>query len=81
MHDELISEIPLAVADAAGRRITEIMEGTASRLAPACKAWRADTALSFWLAKGSEPVYKDGKLVPWDQDKMDAWRIAHGLAA
>ena len=77
VHDELVSELPLETAHISGPRITEIMESTASRLAPDCRAWKADTALMFWLAKGAEPVEVNGKLIPWDQEKMNAWRERH----
>ena len=78
-HDELVSEMPLAIADAAGRRITEVMESTGTKYAPACKAWKADTALAFWLSKAMEPCTDPttGKLIPWDREKMDAWRARH----
>lgn len=77
MHDELVSEMPLRIADPAARKITSIMESTGALYAPDCKAWKADTALAYWLSKGMEPVEKDGKLIPWDQAKMDAWNLAH----
>ena len=77
VHDELVSELILSQSHEAGLRITEIMESTGTKYAPDCKAWRADTALGFWFSKGMEPKFKNGMLVPWDQDKMDAWVARH----
>lgn len=81
MHDEPISELVLATAHLSGPRIAEIAMESGRLLAPDV-VWKAETAISHFLAKGMEPVYLccgergesrrcgkcggDGKLVPWE---------------
>jgi hypothetical protein len=64
MHDEPLCELPTATAHLAGPRIAEVMMWAGKKLAPDV-TWRAETALCGYLTKGMEPVYVDGKLVPW----------------
>lgn len=81
MHDEPISELLLETAHLSGPRIAEIAVESGKLLAPDV-VWKAETAISHFLAKGMEPVYLccgertesrrcgkcggDGKLVPWE---------------
>lgn len=64
IHDEPLGELILDRAHEAGPRIAEIMVDAGKALAPDL-VWKAETALAFWWDKSMEPVYKDGKLVPW----------------
>lgn len=63
LHDEPLSELILSTAHLSGPRIAEIMVESGRKLAPG--VWKAETALSFWWDKNMEPVYREGKLVPW----------------
>lgn len=81
MHDEPISELIAETAHLSGPRIAEIAMESGRLLAPDV-VWKAETAISPFLAKGMEPVYlccdarsdtrrcgtcgNDGKLVPWE---------------
>ena len=68
LHDEPLSELPQATAHLAGPRIAEIMMEAGQQLAPDV-VWRAETALAKRWSKSMEPVYEDGKLVPWEPKK------------
>lgn len=67
MHDELIPELIIDNAHDAAHRISEIMVEEEMFYCPdmtaACKAPPA--LMTRWL-KGSEPVYENGRLVPWE---------------
>lgn len=56
MHDEPLSELVLETAHLSGPRIAEIQMESGQALAPDV-VWKAETALSPYLAKGMEPVY------------------------
>lgn len=68
LHDEPLSELLLDSAHEAGPRIAQLMIEAGQRLAPDV-IWKAETAIAFRWAKAMEPVYENGKLVPWDKNK------------
>jgi DNA polymerase I len=65
VHDEIIAEVPQATAHEAAHRIAEVMVATMNRYTPDVPA-RAEPALMRRWYKGAEPVYVDGRLVPWE---------------
>jgi hypothetical protein len=64
MHDEPISELIAETAHLSGPRIGQLMVEAGKKLAPDV-AWVAETAICERLSKAMEPVYENGKLVPW----------------
>ncbi len=64
LHDEPLGELPLATAHLSAPRIAEIMMESGRLLAPFV-TWKAESALAFFWDKSMEPIYEDGKLVPW----------------
>lgn len=71
VHDEPVSELFLETAHISGPRIAEIMVTAGYRFAPDV-TWKAETALAFFLSKKMEPVYVNGKLVPWAPEERKA---------
>ena len=71
VHDEPVSELFLDTAHLSGPRIAEIMVVAGYRFAPDV-TWKAETALAFFLSKKMEPVYVNGKLVPWVPEEKRA---------
>lgn len=71
LHDEPLTELILRTAHLSGPRIAEIMVASGKKIAPSV-AWKAETALAFNWSKAMEPVYRDGKLVPWDREMRAA---------
>jgi hypothetical protein len=64
IHDELVTEMDEGLAHLAGPRVAEIMVSAMRVWVPDVTV-AADTALMYYISKDAEPVYKDGKLVPW----------------
>jgi hypothetical protein len=66
-HDEAICEHPEGVAAEAATRVSEIMTETfrwyCPELSPAIQAL---PTLMRKLYKGAEPVYENGRLMPWE---------------
>lgn len=71
VHDEPVSELFLDTSHISGPRIADVMVTAAKRFAPDV-VWRAETALAFFLSKKMEPVYVNGKLVPWVPEEKKA---------
>lgn len=69
MHDEPVAELIKSCAHVAGPRIAYLMTDSGKRLAPDV-TWKAETAIAYYLAKGMEPVYVDGMLVPWEPKRV-----------
>lgn len=65
LHDEPFSELIADTAHLSGPRIAEIMVASGERIAPDV-VWKAETALMRFWYKSAEPLYVDGKLVPWE---------------
>lgn len=63
-HDEPIGELIANKAHLAGPRIAEIMMASGRKMAPDV-VWKAETALAYNWYKAMEPVYENGKLIPW----------------
>lgn len=71
LHDDPVAEIPEDIAHLAGPRIAEIMVAAGKRFAPDV-FWKAEPALSKMMSKDAEPVYRNGRLVPWEPKEMCA---------
>lgn len=65
VHDEIIAEVPELRAHEAAHRIADVMVETMNIYTPDVPA-RAEPALMRRWYKGAEPVYVDGRLVPWE---------------
>ncbi len=65
LHDEPLAELPAENAHLSGPRISEIMMECGRELAPDV-FWKAEPALMRYWYKSAEPVYADGKLIPWE---------------
>lgn len=64
-HDELFSEVPKAVLHEAAIRKREIMVASMKKYVPDVRVG-AEPAASVRWEKGAEPVYVNGRLVPWE---------------
>lgn len=71
IHDELILEAPFATAQAAAKRLQAVME-EAMRLATPDIPSTAEPLLMRRWYKEAEPVFEDGKLVPWSPVDVDS---------
>lgn len=65
IHDEIISEMPIATAHLAGPRQAELMTEALHVYTPDLNPIKVDPALMRHWWKAAEPVYVEGKLVPW----------------
>lgn len=65
VHDEIIAEVPEDRAHEAAHRIAEVMVATMNLYTPDVPA-RAEPALMRRWYKSADPVYVDGRLVPWE---------------
>ncbi len=66
-HDETFAEHPESVAPEASARIGELMVEAERFMCPdLSKACKAEPALMRKLYKGAEPVFENGRLVPWE---------------
>ena len=69
VHDEFIIETPYAQADAAVRRLSDVMIVGMREVVPDVKVGTEYALARRWY-KGAGPVYDvDGKLVPWEPKK------------
>jgi DNA polymerase-1 len=64
-HDELIVEVPEDCAHEAAHRISEVMVGAMKEYVPDVAVTAPPALMRRWL-KAAEPVYLDGRLVPWE---------------
>jgi hypothetical protein len=66
-HDEILAELPEDVAHEAGHRLSHIMVRAMQEVCPDLAATvEAPPALMRRWLKSAEPVYVDGRLVPWE---------------
>jgi DNA polymerase-1 len=67
VHDEIFSEIPIAIAHEAATRMTEVMISSMKKYVPDVKIGAAPALCKRWL-KDAEAKYVDGRLVPWEPE-------------
>lgn len=65
IHDELFSEMPEEKAHLAGPRMAQIMTETMRKVVPDVLVKVEPALMRYWV-KGAEPVYRDTKLIPWE---------------
>lgn len=65
VHDEVISELPIATAHEAALEMTDVMLTAFNRWTPDVPV-RAEPALMTRWFKQAEPKYENGRLVPWN---------------
>lgn len=70
LHDEIIIEAPEAKADAAAKRLAEVMIAEMQEWLPDVPVSATPTLSRRWY-KGSKPAFADGKLVPGRPEKKD----------
>lgn len=64
-HDEFLVEIPEEVAHEVALEVKGVMEEAGRVWCPGAPV-RAEPALQYVWRKGAEPVYRDGRLIPWE---------------
>jgi DNA polymerase I-like protein with 3'-5' exonuclease and polymerase domains len=69
VHDEIIAEVPEDRADAASRRLAEIMCSEMATLIPDVKITASPTLMRYWTKDATETYDADGKLIPWEKTK------------
>jgi hypothetical protein len=69
VHDEIVAEIPEPVAHEAASRMSEVMVGAMREYVPDVTIV-AEPALMRWWTKSAESVYRDGRLVPWEDREV-----------
>ena len=75
VHDQIIAEVPIDVADEAAHELGKLMCETANNTWLPDVPVRCEPCLSVWWSKDAVAVYnKAGKLWPWDLAKRDAKR-------
>ena len=70
-HDETIIEVPKHKLTEAAARQTEIMISEMKRFVPDVRVSAEPAAMTRWY-KAAEPVFVDGKLVPWEPKEIAA---------
>ena len=65
IHDEIVTSHPESVAHEAAVRVGEIVVCEMQKCTPDVRV-RAEPALMRRLYKGAEPVFENGRLVPWE---------------
>ncbi len=70
-HDEFILEVPEKAAAEAMERLAQCMVEGMAELVPDVKVSAEGCLMRRWY-KGAEPVYVDGKLVPWEPQEKAA---------
>jgi DNA polymerase I len=65
IHDEIFSEMPEATAHLAAPRMAEIMKEEMRKIIPDVLIKVEPALMRNWL-KDAEPVYRDGKLICWE---------------
>lgn len=66
VHDEIIFEVPIDDAHNEAMALSKIMVNSMQKFLPDITNIKAEPALMTRWEKGAEPVYKDGKLVVWE---------------
>jgi hypothetical protein len=74
VHDEFILEVPEAIAHECAQETVKIMEDAGRRWCPDVPP-RAEPALMRRWMKAAEPVYENGRLVPWEPPQDEAIRL------
>ena len=69
IHDELLLEVPVAIAHECAERVVHLMEEAGRRWCPGVSPG-AEPALSWRWRKKAEPVYLDGRLIPWEDREV-----------
>jgi len=64
-HDELVIEMPEDRAHEASHRVSDIMVAAMGEFCPDVPVEAPPALMRRWY-KGAEPVYVDGRLVPWE---------------
>lgn len=64
-HDELVVEMPESIAHEAAHRVSEIMVQAMREFCPDVAVEAPPALMRRWY-KGADPVYVDGRLVPWE---------------
>lgn len=64
-HDELVIEMPSDVASEAAERVSELMVDSMRQFCPDVAVEAPPALMRRWY-KGADPVYRDGRLVPWE---------------
>jgi DNA polymerase I-like protein with 3'-5' exonuclease and polymerase domains len=64
-HDELVVEMPEAIAHEAAERLSVVMVESMREFVPDVIVEAPPALMRRWY-KSAEPVYKDGRLVPWE---------------
>jgi DNA polymerase I-like protein with 3'-5' exonuclease and polymerase domains len=67
IHDEICLEVPEETAHAAAMEVVRLMEEEMAVVCPDIPI-RATPALSRCWLKAAEPKYKEGKLIPWEDE-------------
>jgi DNA polymerase I-like protein with 3'-5' exonuclease and polymerase domains len=65
LHDEIIAEVPEVTAHEAATRISEVMVETMRLFTPDVRVAAPPALMRRWH-KAADPVYVDGRLVPWE---------------
>jgi DNA polymerase-1 len=65
VHDQILAEAPIETAPEQAIELARVMVEACNRFLPDVPV-RCEPCLSFVWSKDAEPVYSDGRLVPWD---------------
>ena len=71
VYDEIIAEAPIATTHEAAHRISDIMVEAMHYYVPDVKVTAPPAAMAAWF-KGADPVYENGRLVPWEPKPKEA---------
>ncbi len=64
VHDEIIAEVPADIAHEASERLAVVMCQAMAEYVPDVPITAKPALMERWL-KAAEPVYANGRLVPW----------------
>ena len=70
IHDEILSEVPEATAHEGAVRVSEIMVSEMHRYTPDVTVKAVPVLMRAWY-KSAEPVFVDGRLVPWEPKNVE----------
>ncbi len=65
VHDEIIAEVRAEVAHEQAVRLAQVMCSAMAKYIPDVPITATPALMARWL-KGAEAVYKDGRLIPWE---------------
>lgn len=69
LYDEIICEVPIATAHEAAHRLRDVMVEAAQEWIPDVPMTASPALMTEWR-KSAEPVYRDGRLVPWQPKRV-----------